>query len=157
MKNKTTVSRYGEAAPFIKKWKAERCGYYLPWAKAQKNISQRCRSRATNKSQYYFGRGIKCLVSGVDLKELFFRDKAWKMKIPSVDRINPDGDYVKENLRWIEFSKNRSERLFSNPCRAQGYVKLMSLISAEMEALRWPIYIRRAFFRKALTESRSWK
>lgn len=41
-----------------------------------------------------------------DFKELWFRDKAWLLKSPSIDRIDPSQGYIKENCRFIERSEN---------------------------------------------------
>jgi hypothetical protein len=51
---------------------------------------------------------IKCLISKDEIKELWFRDKAYLMKKPSIDRIDPNGDYIKENCRFIELKENLS-------------------------------------------------
>ena len=41
-----------------------------------------------------------------DFKELWFRDKAYELKEPSIDRIDRHGGYVKENCRFIERREN---------------------------------------------------
>jgi len=44
------------------------------------------------------------------LKELWFRDKAYNLKRPSIDRKNNNEDYTFENCRFIELGKNTAER-----------------------------------------------
>lgn len=41
-----------------------------------------------------------------EVKTLWFRDKAHKLNLPSIDRIDPNGHYVFGNCRFIELSEN---------------------------------------------------
>lgn len=49
---------------------------------------------------------IKNRITVQELEQLWFRDKAWRLKKPSIDRIDPRGDYVFENCRFIEHVEN---------------------------------------------------
>ena len=40
------------------------------------------------------------------IKKLWFRDKAWLLKRPSIDRKN-GGHYIFQNCRFIELSQNK--------------------------------------------------
>ena len=61
-----------------------------------------------NRKDYkeYGGRGIKCLITEEELKELWFRDKAYLMTKPSIDREDNNGHYEFLNCSFIELSKN---------------------------------------------------
>lgn len=114
-----------------------------PWERAYTNIHQRCNNPNDPRWRYYGGRGIQCLVKSKDLKRLFFRDKAWKLRMASVDRINPDGDYIARNVRWIEHSENSRTRGINNAFRQKEYLKLKFLVVKYFNRTKWPIYVQR--------------
>jgi hypothetical protein len=41
-----------------------------------------------------------------DFKTLWFRDKGWLLKEPSIDRIDSKGHYILSNCRFIEMREN---------------------------------------------------
>ena len=69
-------------------------------------IKDRCNNTKRKDYKYYGGRGIQCLITEKEIKKLWFRDKAYLMKRPSIDRRDNDGDYCLENCRFIEQSLN---------------------------------------------------
>lgn len=71
------------------------------------NIRQRCINPRYNGYKYYGGKGIQCFLNTKDLLFLWERDRANLMSKPSVDRINPDGNYELSNCRFLEFHLNR--------------------------------------------------
>jgi hypothetical protein len=81
----------------------------LPWKNSLHNIKTRCNNPNFKFYKYYGGRGIKCLITEEELKELWFRDKAYLMQKPSIDRIDNDGNYIFDNCRFIELSKNSTK------------------------------------------------
>ena len=86
--------------------------YYkkYPWRKRLAVIKQRC-NNPNNKSYKDYGqKGIKCLITSEELRELWFRDKAYNMNKPSIDRIDNDGNYEYTNCRFIEIKDNICER-----------------------------------------------
>jgi len=82
--------------------------YYkeYPWKKVFASIKYRCNNSNCKQHKNYGGRGIKCLITADELKKLWFRDKAYLMKKPSIDRINNDGHYEYDNCRFIEHTQN---------------------------------------------------
>lgn len=86
--------------------------YYnkFPWKKTYQHIQRRCNNIKCKAYKNYGGRGIKLLINIEELKKLWFRDKAYLLKNPSIDRIDNDGNYTYENCRYIEFGKNSTER-----------------------------------------------
>lgn len=97
-----------------------------PWRKTAYIIKDRCTRIKNPQYKYYGARGIRCLITVDELKELWFRDKAFKMKNPSIDRIDNNGNYEFNNCRYIEWGKNSAERntrILSKPiiqCDLQG-------------------------------------
>jgi len=72
-----------------------------------KNLTQRCGNPNDKKYKYYGGKGIKVRLSKTELKLLWERDKGWRLKKPSIDRLNSNKDYEFSNCRFIEMSVNR--------------------------------------------------
>lgn len=77
-----------------------------PWMSTLHNIKQRCNNPNHPDYKNYGGKGIKVLITGRELEELWFRDKAYNLDFPSIDRIESDNDYKYDNCRYIEMGKN---------------------------------------------------
>jgi len=73
------------------------------------SIKMRCNSTKSDSYKDYGGRGIKCLITAEELKELWFRDKAYLMKQPSIDRKDNDGHYEYNNCHFMEMYENNSK------------------------------------------------
>ena len=80
----------------------------FPWKRTYQIIKQRCNNPKNVSYKNYGERGIKCLITPDELKELWFRDKAYEMKKPSIDRIDNDGNYCLENCRYLELRQNKN-------------------------------------------------
>ena len=77
-----------------------------PWASSYWNMVSRCTNPKSDRYRRYGLRGIKCFMTIDEMGHLWFRDKAYLLKRPSIDRINNDGDYTFQNCRFIELSEN---------------------------------------------------
>jgi len=64
-----------------------------PWKRALAGLKQRCNNKNKDCYHRYGEWGIKCLITKEELKEIWFRDKAWLLKIPTLDRENNNGNY----------------------------------------------------------------
>lgn len=77
-----------------------------PWKQPFRDIKKRCNNPKNKFYKNYGGRGIKCSITEEEINFLWFRDNASEMKIPTIDRIDNDGDYELSNCRFIEKSLN---------------------------------------------------
>ena len=78
-----------------------------PWVKHLLTARRRCNNPNYKYYKNYGGRGIKYLITEEEIKVLWFRDGAYLMKKPSIDRIDNDGDYTVENCRFLENKINK--------------------------------------------------
>jgi hypothetical protein len=92
----------------IDKVKEYKKNYYkrFPWAKVLESARQRCNNKNNSHYKWYGERGIKCYLTLPQIKFPWFRDKAWLLKQPSIDRIDNDGNYELKNCRFIELGEN---------------------------------------------------
>lgn len=89
-------------------------------ARVLHNIEGRCSYPGTNRFEYYGGRGIQNFLTLDDLKRLWRRDRAKRLKRPSIDRIDPKGHYIFENCRFIELAENSARTDRRRYCRLCG-------------------------------------
>lgn len=82
----------------------------FPWKSHYKEAKSRCYNPNRPNYKYYGGRGIKFLMTMENFKFLWFRDKAYNMNQPSIDRKNNDKNYILENCRFVELSENTLKR-----------------------------------------------
>ena len=79
-----------------------------PWVGIFGSINSRCRNPNQMHWDRYGGRGIESRITSQEIKTLWFRDKAYLMEHPSIDRKDNDGHYRFSNCRFIERSANQS-------------------------------------------------
>lgn len=94
-KNKDKTREYGKR--YKKKY---------PWVKHYMKAKERCGNKNNHAYDRYGGKGVKCLIKIKEVKYLWFRDKAWELEQPSIDRRDSEGNYTIENCRFIEKSEN---------------------------------------------------
>jgi hypothetical protein len=89
-----------------------------PWHVNYRCAVDRCTNKGHVSYKYYGGKGIRMLLTIEDVKSLWFRDKAYAMKSPTIDRIKAKSNYIFDNCRFIEACKNNArshvERTFEN-------------------------------------------
>lgn len=83
-----------------------------PWLQIYTWINTRCNNKFDKNYKKYGLKGIKNYLSKNDIKFLWFRDKAYLMKKPSIDRKDNDGHYELFNCRFIELSLNSKKDKF---------------------------------------------
>lgn len=89
---------------------------FYPWKNSLRGIEFRCSEKMIGRNGHanYHGKGIRSDIREFELEELYFRDKAYLMECPSVDRINSHDDYRKDNCRYLEMDEN-SRRTHKKP------------------------------------------
>lgn len=93
-----------------------------PWARYVEWARRRCACTDPKKWWPFYGaKGIQVRLNAKDLQVIWFRDEAFKLKKPSLDRINPDKDYTPDNVRFIEFKLN--SRLAWDYTKKTGYAE----------------------------------
>jgi len=81
-----------------------------PWLFHLDYAKTRCNNPNFKKYKYYGGKGIRMLLTKLEIEILYKRDHADQMERASIDRINPRGDYNFGNCRFIEQSENTRRR-----------------------------------------------
>lgn len=71
------------------------------WKRAFSAAKRRC-----EKHPHYVKKGIQFRITKEEFRYIWFRDKGYLLKYPSIDRIDNNGDYVLENCRYIETGEN---------------------------------------------------
>ena len=115
-KNRKRLNKYAKQwrRKNIKKYRAYKKSYYLktkglsnrkyylshPWMMCLNSIKGRC-SRS-----YYKKNKIKNFLTSKDIKFLWFRDKAFQMKRPSISRNKHNKNYTLNNCKFMELKKH---------------------------------------------------
>lgn len=88
-----------------------------PWLRVLHDAKNRCNSKKNPRYYRYGGRGVRVLLTKEDIKYLWFKDKAFLLNRPSIDRIDNDGNYSLENCRFVELSYNSGRKFPTKNCK----------------------------------------
>ncbi len=80
-----------------------------PWKSIFNSIKQRCENPNNTFYKYYGEKGIKNFLKLKDIEYLWYRDKAYNMKKPSIDRKKSNQHYDLDNCEFIEQSENSAK------------------------------------------------
>lgn len=110
--------------------------YYRTWS----NIKSRCLNKNTKFYKDYGGRGIKICDRWLNSFENFYEDMGERPSNKhSLDRIDNDGDYCKENCRWatwIQQSRNsRNTRMITYKGETYCLTKWAEMLDIKYSAL----------------------
>lgn len=79
---------------------------YRIWCK----MKERCNNEKDKNYPRYGGRGIKICSRWVNSFENFYTDMGDCGEKGTIDRINTDGDYCKDNCRWLSIEDQQNNR-----------------------------------------------
>ena len=98
-----------------------------PTYKSWVAMKTRCTNPASNVYEQYGGRGIK-VCNRWDKFENFLEDMGERLENESIDRVNNNGNYCKENCRWSTISvQNRNKRsnvTYKGECATDASIRL---------------------------------
>lgn len=118
---------------YPKKMKAQRRKSYLKYKDKYKEYAKKYRSthkwivtlekirfRVKDKDpkirKYYYDKKVKNYLTKESIKYLWDRDKANRMRRPSIHRIDNDGDYSIKNCEYLEFSDHMKIHNYERRC-----------------------------------------
>lgn len=96
--------------------RGQRSTEYAVWA----TMIQRCTNPKNKDYKYYGKRGVKVCDDWLNSFETFLSDMGTRPENFSLDRINNQHGYSKENCRWVEKSVQNNNRRDNKPITFQG-------------------------------------
>ncbi len=76
------------------------------WAMILHHVKRRCNYGRLGRITHYQRNGIECRLTVIEVARAWFRDKGYLLKDPHLDRVDPDGHYEFQNVRFIEAWEN---------------------------------------------------
>lgn len=92
-----------------------------PWLSHYYSLRKRCNNKKHKEYKRYGGKGIKAIISVEEIKYLWFKDKAYLMKTPSIDRKDNNKSYTIENCQFIEMKDNALKGALSTKLPIRQY------------------------------------
>lgn len=77
-----------------------------PWVEHYYGLRKRCNNTKHPDYKRYGGKGVRAIITKKEVKYLWFRDKAYTMDKPSIDRKRSQGNYTLKNCQFIEMLEN---------------------------------------------------
>lgn len=104
-------TKYGltHGLSYTKKYKTDYAKQWVknhPWDSSYNRARIRCIDLNHKAYKWYGGKGIKFLITKEEIEEIWFRDKAYLMKKPSIDRLDANKDYTYKNCQFLELRDN---------------------------------------------------
>lgn len=99
------MRNYNKTHPQVKE---NQKNYYKrnPWLMSYFGAKSRCNNSNNDHYSWYGAKGIKFLLTMNDIKELWFRDKAYLLSHPTIDRKDEKLNYTIDNCQFIERKLN---------------------------------------------------
>lgn len=110
--------------------------------KTWKDIKARCKKESGKNALYYSEKGISVCKTWENSFETFFRDMGFRPKGFSIDRIDPNGNYEKDNCRWASNLTQSRNRSYLKRYNYRGEMLLVSEISEITKIKSTTIYER---------------
>lgn len=119
------------------------------------SMIRRCTDPKNKKHKYYMARGIKVCDRWLDIK-CFYEDMGDRPKGTSLDRIDTNGNYCKENCRWATSTQQNNNRNINVRINYNGKNQTLSEWSRELginkSTLEGRIFVRKWSIEKAFTQ-----
>jgi len=134
----------------------------VPWRKHYYSARRRCNNNKASDYKWYGGRGIKCAWHSFekfkdDMYESYkLHIKKFGEKDTTIDRIDNNGNYCKENCRWATFKiqqrNRRNNRLITFNDKTKCIAEWAVILNMRYGLLYQRIYRDKLTIQKAFTK-----
>jgi len=94
---------------YTKESNALSCKKYIknhPWMCFLRELRTRCNNPNSKDYKNYGEKGIKALITKDEIQNLWFKDKAYEMKKPSIYQKKSKGNYALDNCQFLEMAEH---------------------------------------------------